>query len=700
MKAPRRVNYAFAVLVCCAFVLCSWPAGSAFAAAAPSKSDAANKKKAAKEESAQAAQPYISSIFPAGGQRGKNVRVTISGQNLASVRSIRINGKGVTASLSGTNSTDTVIVTVSVALDADPGEHDLRVLTPGGPSNRFRFLVGDLPEINEVEPNSEFSQAQVLPALPVVINGRLFQADRDIYRFPAKAGEEIVCEVQARALLPYIADAVPGWCDAALTLCDAQGRKLAAVDDFRFKPDPVLLFRVPEDGDYFIVINDVLFRGRADFVYRLTVGAVPWVTQIFPLGGQRGTTVEVELTGVNLPTRRVTLALAQDAPPLRTVRLEPGGLPDNRLPFAVGAWPESRETEPNDSLATANRVEVPVIINGRIDQPGDSDYFKFKVKSGARLVMEVFARRLDSPLDSLLTLLDAGGRELQENDDTVDPEAALVTHHADSRIAYTFRQAGDYVLRIRDTQTKGGDEYAYRLAIGPERPDFALRVTPDNPRVGRGETTMLTVDALRKDGFTNDITLAVKELAQGFSASSAVVPAGENQAVITITAPLNAGLGVAAPSIFGQATIGGETISRRAFPAETVMQAFAYTYYVPTRELLLAIVEAAPFSIAARPGTNEVLDLRRDGELQVPIKVTRRENGQGPVSVTLVKPPTGVLAKAVLIAADAGEGTLTITASKQAPLGRHNVIINGTLRSGKGISVIAPALALNILPAQ
>ncbi len=669
---------------------------------AAANSEKANKKKAAqaKAESGQTTQPYISSIFPAGGQRGKTVRVTISGQNLEEVRSIRVTGKGVTVNLAGTNSATTAVVSVSIALDADLGERDLRVLTPGGPSNRFRFVVGGLPEINEVEPNSRLDQAQKLSALPVVVNGRILQADRDFFSFQAKAGQTLVFAVQARALLPYIADAVPGWCDAVLTLYDAAGKQLAVVDDFRFKPDPVLFFTVPKDDDYVIELHDVLFRGREDFVYRLTVGAVPYVTQIFPLGGRRGTTVEVTLTGVNLPVNRLKLTLPEDSPPWRTVGVE-GGLAENVLPFAVGDWPEQDESEPNDSLATANRVEVPVTINGGIDQPDDSDYFKFKAQRGQRLVMEVFARRVDSPLDSLLTLLDAEGRELQENDDTVDPQAALVTHHADSRLVYTFRQPGDYILRLRDTQTKGGEAYAYRLAIGPERPDFALRITPDNPRVGKGETTLLTVDALRKDGFSQDIALAVDELPQGFSASDAVIPAGENQAVLTVTAPDNAALGLTAPTITGKATLSGATLSHQGFPAETVMQAFAYTYYVPTHELLLAIVEAAPFAIAAQPGTNQPLELRRDGEIQLPVKVTRKEGVRGAVSVTLIKPPPGVFAKAALIAPEATEGTLVITAGRQAPLGPHNLIINGTLRSGKGgLPAIAPALAVKILPAQ
>ena len=37
-----------------------------------------------------------------------------------------------------------------------------------------------------------------------------------------------------------------------------------------------------------LAINDAIYRGREDFVYRVTVGELPFVTSIFPLGRPRG----------------------------------------------------------------------------------------------------------------------------------------------------------------------------------------------------------------------------------------------------------------------------------------------------------------------------------------------------------------------------------------------------------------------------
>ena len=94
---------------------------------------------------------------------------------------------------------------------------------------------------------------------------------------------------------------------------------------------------------------------------------------------------------------------------------------------------------------------------------------------------------------------------------------------------YTFPAAGDYLLRIKDIQQHGGPEYAYRLTVAPPRPDFLLRVSPDTPRLTKGDTAVLTVKALRLDGFWGDIGLAVQNLPPGYVVGGGVIPAGQER---------------------------------------------------------------------------------------------------------------------------------------------------------------------------
>lgn len=630
------------------------------------------------------------------------MQATISGADLQNASLVRILGGGATGSVVKVENPTTVRVAIALAPDAPLEERDLRLVTPGGASNRLRFFVGSLPELNEVEPNSQLSQAQRLAALPILINGQILPADRDIYRFAARAGQSLVCAVEARKIIPCIADAVPGWLDACLTLYDAQGKELAYADDFRFNPDPVLVYNVPVDGEYLLEVKDIVSRGRPDFIYRLSIGAFPYVTHIFPLGGQRGGNAHVELHGVNLPAAALDFKIPADSPALRSLSATTtNGLPGNTLPFAVGDAKEVFESEPNDSLQQANRVEVPVTINGRIQKRGDVDHFIFAAQKGQTLVLEVLARRLDSPLDAIITLLNAKGEELGEVDDT-DTGEPLITHFADPRLEFNFPAAGDYILRLRDVQANGGEEYAYRLSIAPPRPDFALRVMPDTARIGPGDTSVITVTALRKDGFQGEINLSVEGLPPGFAASGAVLPAGQNEARLTITAPRDAAMSLFAPVIVGKARIGDAETVRIADPTEEATQAFNYKHFIPTKEYPVTLSEAPSFTLSINLPSKEPLNLRPEGEVQVPVKAFRKAGIQGEISLALNGAAAGITVKPAVIPADKDEVALAIGAAKDAAVGlRQNLILTGTLKTAKETTTgYAPAIPIQIVAKQ
>src|SRR5260370_6232281 len=188
-------------------------------------------------------------IYPAGGQGGTAIEVTASGTSIVP-QTVLVTGGSVTGKVVDGSQPNKVKFALTIAADAEPGERELRILNAGGVSNRFRFIVGDLPEITEIEPNSEKSAPQKIPALPIVIDGQILDGDRDYFRFPARAGTTLVLSVEARSLLPYIADAVPGWFEPQLTMYDADGKQVAFADDNRFRPDPAMFFRVPAAGHY------------------------------------------------------------------------------------------------------------------------------------------------------------------------------------------------------------------------------------------------------------------------------------------------------------------------------------------------------------------------------------------------------------------------------------------------------------------
>jgi hypothetical protein len=649
---------------------------------------------------AQPPQPVVTFVFPAGAQRGRTIEATINGKDFQNANGVRVTGLGVTAKIVQVVNPNAVRVSLAVAPDAELGERDLRLITPGGISNRVRFFIGALPEINEVEPNSDPAKPQVLAALPILINGQILDNDRDYFRFAAKKGQTIVFDVQARSLLAYLPDTVPGFLDTCLTLFDPAGKVLASVDRFRHKPDSFLAYTIPQDGEYTLEIRDVIYRGRADFIYRLSIGALPYLTNVFPLGWQRNSTAQIELRGVGLPAPTLSFPIPADSPARRLVGPLAGGIPTNAVPFAVGDVSEVHETEPNDTLAQANRVPMPVVINGRIQQPGDVDHFIVTAKAGQVMVLDVQARRLDSPLDSFLSVMNAQGGVLAENDDFVDPDEPLLLHHSDSRIVFTFPAAGDYILRIRDTQGKGGDEYAYRLVIAPPKPDFVLRLVPDMQRVAKGDSVAVTVTADRRDGFGSEINLAVQNLPPGFTSSDAVIPAGQPQAKLTITAPPDAPLTAFAPAIVGTATLDNQPFRRTAVGAEDVMQAFSYRHVIPTKEFVVAVIETSLFGLSTDAPPKDGLQVKQGAEAKVLVKATRKDGAKFPINLAVVDAPAGITVKTDPIPADKNDLPITISVPKTAPVGwKVNVILNGTMSTGKETATrTAPAIPIKILP--
>ena len=608
--------------------------------------------------------PHLAYVYPAGGKTGSTFQVTVGGQFLAAVSNAVVTGPGITATVldhhrpmqqkefndlrdqlktlqekwqasrrdnSGTNTwtmadatereqirakilqnppnrtanpamIDTVILKISIAAGAAPGDREIRLVTPNALSNPLKFCVGTLPEISKIaakpanpDLDKYIEKLGGRPAptgtpkyeghisLPAIVNGQIMPGGVDRYRFSATRGQQLIFAASARSLIPYLADAVPGWFESVLTIYDAKGKELASGERFRLKPDPVIHFEVPRDGEYTMEIHDSIFRGREDFVYRLAIGELPLVTGIFPLGGKLGEKTSVALTGWNLPEKTLT----HDNSEVGIAALN--GNFFNTVSFAVDDLPECFEREPNDSEKAAQPVTLPVIVNGRISQPGERDVFRFAGHAGQQIVAEVFARRLDSPLDSFLRLTDAGGKQLAFNDDFEDKGSGLNTFHADSYLTATLPADGTYFIHLTDTQGQGGPEFAYRLRLSEPQPDFALRVVPSSLSLRAGMSAPLTVFALRRDGFTNAINLELKDAPAGFSLSGARIPAGQDKAQFTVKAPPESPEKIVAIALDGRALIGGEMVTRAAAPAEDMMQAFFYRHLVPSQELAVSV---------------------------------------------------------------------------------------------------------------
>ncbi len=680
-------------------------------------------------------QPTLTGVFPQGGQQGRSVEVTITGTNLGKATAVWFSGNGITAEIkektgqaavlfngagvSGRVPTDAQLVaSLIISSDAPLGIQQIRVVTPYGVSNAGSFVVGNLREIVEEESGS-FSlgvSPEASPttetnwiALPVTVNGTIASIDdEDSFTFEVKKGTRLICEVTAQRIGSLL--------DSYLVLRDANGTKVAD-SGLGDGLDSVLDYTVLETGKYTLHIRDIRYKGGKGYGYRLSIGELPYLETIFPLGGRRGTENAIAVTGANLEmVESIQISIGAETPAgEQSLRVQtPSGLATNARPFAIGNWTEMVEVEPNNSLGNAPAVTTPITLNGKIDKSGDVDWFSFQIAEPQRLVFEVEALKLSSKLDALLTLY-GPGKPMGVSEDmawSADKEQVLMvnddaTTGADARIDWNFEEPGEYSVAIRDLNNQGGETYPYRLHIRPLEPDCELKVVVldnrnipspmDNPRVNRGSSVTMQVDVVRLDQFTGPIRLLCPDLPKTYDVSPTIIGTGQNRAMLTITAPWDASLGLMQISIVGVYAVGNRQIERVATPSP----------------ILLTVMDAPEFTLTlAEIGLSAIHNKTAD----LHVTANRRDDFVGPIALSVSGLPNRVSAlpdpvskKPVTLAEGETEATLTVKAGtferreefSVLPIpGTNYISVTGTATvNGETVKQSTPAIPLTIVEA-
>ncbi|MCP4787461.1 MAG: hypothetical protein GY903_31340 [Fuerstiella sp.] len=540
-----------------------------------------------------------------------------------------------------TSIADLVFVDITIAADAQPGPRELRVVTEQGVTNPLVFHVGQLPEVarqpmltsrmqvlgkeGDALRKRPSDEAEVEIQLPCTVNGQVASGEVNTYRFRARKGQRLVVSCAARELIPFIADAVPGWFQPVISVLNSRGDELTYNDDFGFKPDPTLLFEVPADGEYQVRVFDAIYRGREDFVYRISIGELPLVTSIFPLGGTAQTLSALQWQGWNVAGATLRPGARDETRGIQWVTVEKDGLVSNRVPFLLSDQTGSSDNEPNNALKDAQKVTLPAIVDGRIDAPGDGDVFKVDAVAGETIVAEVMARRLDSPLDSFLKITDQFGNVIAVNDDHADVGSGLNTHHADSYVMFQASTDGPVFVHLGDMARAGGDAFAYRLRISHPQPDFELRVAPSGVAVRGKSGTALSVYAIRRDGYDGDIRIELGGAQKAFSMPNVVLKPDRDTARLRLKtslrhtdAPLNL-------AILGRAATKPERSVRRAVPADDRMQAFLWRHLVPAQSLTAVALRPKSAVTYSRAVPPPIQPDERAANQEPPLKFSKQQ---------------------------------------------------------------------------
>ena len=626
-------------------------------------------------------------------------------------------------------------VEIEVAVDegADVGPVQFRLATEFGASPAGKLLVE--PAFSVVSErgagglrDSDSGHPMEAP-LPAILAGEISEpGDEDYYSIAVEAGQQLVFEdggLQIGSKIRPIVD-----------LLDADHSPVRLARQERDRAGRAFAHRFEKAGRHLVRVRDYERSGSEDHFYRLKVGEYPVVESAYPLGVRRGETATVHLAGFNLGDGKIAVKGEPSWMDQRRVLVRPEtekGRAFNAAKLVLGDHPEAESTGKNTAVATAQRVTVPVTVNGRLT--ADAHYFRFEAEKGHRVLVDVTAAQVGSRLDSLIEILTADGEpiesatvravavtytdlfdhtseqaeirlQLSKDFDAGDylmlgSEVMLVTRmprqpdegialesfppiipgratggavrlasfgtspqaHAkgtpmykvqihppgarfppnglpvarlyhrnddgrfprgkDSLLEFDAPEDGEYLVRIRDTHGRSGEDFAYRLALRPPRPDFRLSAEPSAPNIPQGERVPLRVTAFREDGFDGPIHVAAEGLPPGIHADGAVIPSGQMVATLMLRAEADAAIGKAHPlKIRGVAEIGGSTVTKRANPADR----------------LQFVSVTAPADILITTDKREVV-LEPGQDAEIIVSVTRKNGFAGRVPVEVLNLP-------------------------------------------------------------
>ncbi len=642
--------------------------------------------------------PKITSVSPDWVQRGTTSVVVLEGDNLSQINGFTFSGDG---GLTATNASppdrnavlessrggigpadnDEKRVRVSVtALPTAPlGARELRVVSPTGVSEPVVLNVDFLRQITETGGHHDTNHAQTVE-LPAAINGVIGEAAAaDFYRFKAQRDQRLLFDVYAfRAGSPL---------DSSLALLNAEGKELVRSEDVNGL-DSLIDFTVPEDGEYLLQIRDFRYQGGKDFKYRIVAGESPWLDGLFPLGGQRGQSVEVTLRGRNLDgLAQMKLKIEPDAPlGQQEIRAHTARGYSNPVLFEVGELAELTEKEPNNSPTNANALTLPVVINGRINNEKDVDQFKFKVEKDQTFIFEIEASRFGSLLDAVLYLSDAKGTVMQQNDDAVG---------ADARIEQRFAEAGEYFIRVRDLLDRGGEDFAYRLVVRPPKPDFSVTFFPDTLRISRGGNAVVGVEVQRQAGFNGAVGARLENLPPGVSAEPLLVPPDSTVSpLIILHAGEDAPLGHYPIKLSASGVLDGQPAIRQGKPQANGRL---------TREAFLTVLdkfsfELEPITLSARMEQNQStsieVQVRRYNSFLGDIQVSAEgfSSGKEPLARNVDSQPV------TLKGADT-RVTMKLKAKLDSETGSRLILFKGEAKvDGRSVTQYSRAFPLTIDP--
>jgi hypothetical protein len=607
---------------------------------------------------------------------------------------------------------------VTIGPDVPLGIHDVRFVNQWGVSNPRAFVVGDLTEVAEKEPNDDVDKAQRVE-INSTVNGVIANpTDVDYFVFAGKKGQRVV--------VSCLASSIDSRLDANLRVFDSEGRQVAANRNY-LGGDALADVTLAEDGDYLVRLCQFTYTGGGpDYFYRLSITTAPWIDAVQPPMIEPGKTAEVTVYGRNLPGGKLDKTAVVDGRVLEkvTVRIK---APDDRLatqrlaysgrksattlmlngfeyrirneagssnPFLIGyaRAPVVLDNEANDTPETAQEIPVPCEVAGRVEKRGDRDWYAFQAKKGETLSIEVICDRLGAPADMYFILRNPATKqvfaEVDPNNEALIFSLKFYTSTEDPGVFnFTAPADGTYQIMVasRTGDSLAGPRHFYRLRITPAQPDFhVVLMPPDNYRpdgctLRQGGNAYYSAFIWRHDGFTGDVTLTAEDLPKGVTCPPQTLGGGVKVAKVALSAAADAPVWTGHVKFKATATIKGQSVVHECRyasiiwpvpPAQNIRTAARFE-----QALALAVRDKAPYNLSLGIDKSTVV---QGGKVTVPLKLTRLWQGYNN-NVQIVPdqrelPPNLVNHPPVNIGPGATAGSLVLNVNSGAQPGTYNIV--------------------------
>ena len=662
---------------------------------------------------AQLPTTQLSTITPAGGTTGTTVEVTVAGADQDDLLTLVFSHPGVVATqvvtAAGEFDAHPTPVNnkfqVAIAADVPVGIYEVRAVGRFGLSSPRAFVVGTREQIIDSGSNHTLEAAQEIQVDRDVV-GITDASKRDYYKLNLAAGQRIIVECLAKRMGSRT--------NSVLAILDDQGSELSQNND-GIGEDSLVDFTATSSGTYVITVRDFVYRGGAEYLYRLLVKSGSHVDYVVPSVGKLGTAADYMIVGRNLPggkpladvfvdgiqleyvTQSIQFPAASTTAASRRTLVEDSisntnisVLGDN-VAFSISDLPVVLESRNNDSGETAMKIEVPCMISGQFYPANDVDWFEFSTTKGQVFVIEVVSHRLGVPVDAIMLVqkvvtADDGkvtvsavasvddpsnrnGRIGQEFDATTDDPVYRFTAPAD----------GTYRIRITDqfSRSRVDPRLQYELRIRPEKPQLTLtadlkQIKTANaneikvfaPVLRKADTLLINVRVQRIEGFSGSVMVTVEGLPAGVTCAGVELSPSQTVASLVLNASVDAKAWRGNIRIIGTAKLGDEQVQVEAQYAAvswgTTNKTQTPAYFESLNNCLLSVIDVEDGAAVVSVGDGTVLETSRGGKIEIPVKVARGAGFEGDLKLIATNVAAEVKPADITIKKDINELNLVI----------------------------------------